>query len=234
MIRNVLGNFGPAQSEWFKIIIDEYGYGVHNSKHSTLFEDTLRSAGLRTDVHHYWQYYLVSSLMVNNYFHYLGKNHERFFRYLGALFYTETTLVDFCRDAADVLTQGLGPDADVKYFTEHIHIDTHHGRMALENLILPVVEKYGETVIPEIIRGVQEYQLIADLADRDFADQVSWMDGGPENKKLHDPVWRNIESGKVTLAKVMPFCGVRERLDPTRAGTSGAATAPTVTACPLP
>jgi quercetin dioxygenase-like cupin family protein len=198
MIRNVLGNFGPAQSEWFKIIIDEYGYGVHDTKHSTLFENTLRSAGLRTDIHHYWQYYLVSSLMVNNYFHYLGKNHERFFRYLGALYYTETTLVDFCRGAADVLTRGLGADADVKYFTEHIHIDTHHGRMALENLILPVVDKYGESVIPEIIRGVQEYQVIADLVDRDFADQIEWMDGGPENKKLHDPVWHSIESGKVT------------------------------------
>jgi hypothetical protein len=197
MIRNVLGNFGPAQSEWFKIIIDEYGYGVHEAKHSKLFEDTLRSAGLRTDVHHYWQYYLASSLMVNNYFHYLGKNHERFFRYLGALYYTETTLVEFCRGAADVLTKSLGPDADVRYFTEHVHIDTHHGRMALENLILPVVEKYGETVIPEIIRGIQEYQIIADLVDRDFADQVAWMDGGPENKKLHDPIWRNIESGKV-------------------------------------
>jgi uncharacterized cupin superfamily protein len=197
MIRNVLGNFGPAQSDWFKIIIDEYGYGVHDTKHSTLFENTLRSAGLRTDLHHYWQFYLVSSLMVNNYFHYLGKNHERFFRYLGALYYTETTLVDFCRGAADALTRGLGPDADVKYFTEHIHIDTHHGRMALENLILPIVDRHGESVIPEIIRGVQEYQLIANLADRDFADQIEWMDGGPENKKLHDPVWRTIESGKV-------------------------------------
>jgi quercetin dioxygenase-like cupin family protein len=198
MVRNVLGGYGPAQSEWFKIIIDEYGYGVHSAKHSKLFEDTLRSVGLCTDVHHYWQFYLVSSLMVNNYFHYLGKNHELFFRYLGALYYTETTLVEFCSKAVDLLTGIFGNCVDIKYFTEHVHIDTHHGQMALEKLILPIVDAYGEAVIPDIVRGFEEYQLVADIADKDFAAQIEWMDGGPQNKKLHNPVWAAIEEGKVT------------------------------------
>lgn len=198
MVRNVLGSFGQTQSEWFKIIIDEYGYGVHPAKHSTLFQETLKSVDLHTDIHHYWQYYLVSSLLVNNYFHYLGKNHELFFRYLGALYYTETTLVEFCRDATSTLTQATGGKADVRYFTEHVHIDTHHGRMALEKLILPIVDAYGETVIPEIVRGVQEYQFIAGLADRDFAEQIGWMDDRPKNKDLHDPIWKSIESGRVS------------------------------------
>lgn len=198
MIRNVLGSYGSFQSEWFKIIIDEYGYGVHSTKHSKLFEDTLRSAGLRADIHHYWQYYLTSSLMVNNYFHYLGKNHELFFRYLGALYYTESSLVGFCRQAADMLARVFGGDVDARYFTEHVHIDTHHGRMALEKLILPIVDAYGEVIIPEIVRGFDEYQIIAELADRDFAAQIAWMDAGPVNKDLHAPVWQAIESGKVT------------------------------------
>lgn len=197
MIRNVLGSYGDYQSEWFKIIIDEYGYGVHATKHSKLFEDTLRSVGLCTDIHHYWQYYLTSSLMVNNYFHYLGKNHELFFRYLGALYYTETTLVGFCRRAADLLTKVFGVDVDVTYFTEHVHIDSHHSRMALEKLILPIVDTYGEIVIPEIVRGAEEYQVIADLADQDFAAQIAWMDAGSVNKELHSPVWDAIQSGKV-------------------------------------
>jgi hypothetical protein len=198
MIRNVLGYYGTTQSEWFKIIIDEYGYGVHDTKHSHLFEATLASAGLHTDVHHYWQYYLTSSLMTNNYFHYLGKNHELFFRYLGAMYYTETTLVDFCQKAADLLTHVFGDAVDTRYFTEHVHIDTHHGRMALEKLILPIVDQCGEWVIPEIVRGYEEFQLIADIADRDFAAQIAWMDGGPANKALHEPVWAAIESGRVT------------------------------------
>jgi quercetin dioxygenase-like cupin family protein len=198
MMRNVLGYYGPAQSEWFKIIIDEYGYGVHETKHSHLFEKTMESVGLRTDVHHYWQYYLNSSLMMNNYFHYLGKNHESFFRYLGALYYTESTLVNFCQRAADLLTRVFGPQADTEYFTEHVGIDVHHGRMALENLILPLVEKYGDSIIGEIVRGYEEFQLISEIADHDFAEQIGWMDGQPTNRELHDPIWAAIQSGKVT------------------------------------
>ena len=197
MIRNLLGYYGPLQSEWFKIVIDEYGYGVHNMKHSTLFERTLRSVDLRADVHHYWQFYLGSSLLLNNYFHYLGKNHELFFRYLGALYYTETTLVDFCERAANLLTGVFGETADVGYFTEHQHIDQDHGRMALEKLVLAAVRSYGDGIIPEIVRGYEEFQLIADLADRDLATQIEWMDAGGRYKDLHDPVWSAIRSGKV-------------------------------------
>lgn len=197
MMRNVLGYYGPAQSEWFKIIIDEYGYGVHDTKHSHLFEKTLASVGLRTDVHHYWQYYLNSSLMMNNYFHYLGKNHELFFRYIGALYYTESTLVEFCQRGADLLTDVFGPAVDTEYFTEHVGIDVHHGRMALENLILPLVDTHGDSIIPEIVRGYEEFQLVSEIADHDFAEQIGWMDGQPVNRQLHDPVWAAIQAGKV-------------------------------------
>ncbi|MFF4954117.1 iron-containing redox enzyme family protein [Streptomyces chattanoogensis] len=198
MIRNVLGYYGAAQSEWFKIIIDEYGYGVHDTKHSQLFERTLESVGLETDVHRYWQYYLNSSLLMNNYFHYLGKNHELFFRYVGALYYTEATLVDFCRRATALLKDVFGDRADTRYFTEHVHIDQHHGRMALEKLIRPLVAEHGEQIIPEIVRGIEEYRRIQELADEDFATQIAWMDNGPEFKKLHAPVWDALSSGRVT------------------------------------
>ncbi|MEV6522403.1 iron-containing redox enzyme family protein [Longispora sp. NPDC051575] len=198
MIRNVLGYYGAVQSDWFKIIIDEYGYGVHDTKHSQLFERTLESVGLRSDAHHYWQFYLNSSLMMNNYFHFLGKNHENFFRYLGALYYTETTLVDFCESAIEVLTEVFGDTVDVRYFSEHVHIDVHHGRMALEKLIWPIIEQCGEGVIADIVRGFEEFQVLNEIADADFAAQIGWMDGGPANKALHEPVWAAISSGKVS------------------------------------
>jgi hypothetical protein len=198
MARNVLGYYGATQSEWFKIIIDEYGYGVHESKHSRLFEQTMESVGLQSDIHRYWQYYLNGSLLLNNYFHYLGKNHELFFRYAGALYYTESALVDFCRRAAHLLTGTLGDGADVRYFTEHVHIDTHHSRMALANLISPLVKAHGHQVIGEIVRGIEECRAVQAIADADFAAQIRWMDGGPEFKKLHDPVWAAIQSGRVT------------------------------------
>jgi hypothetical protein len=176
MVRNLLGSFGPQQSEWFKIVIDEYGYGVHSTKHSTLFEQTLTSVGLSAQIHRYWPHYLAGSLLMNNYFHFLGKNHRHLFRYLGTLYYTETALVEFCRNATDLLREVLPDGVDVTYFTEHVHIDTHHGRMALEDLVLPLVDRCGERVVPEVLRGFEEYQVVADVVDRDFAEQVAFMD----------------------------------------------------------
>ncbi|MFI0977640.1 iron-containing redox enzyme family protein [Streptomyces sp. NPDC021093] len=197
MMRNVLGYYGPAQSEWFKVLIDEYGYGVHETKHSTLFEKTLESVGLESELHRYWQYYLNSSLLMNNYFHYLGKNHELLFRYVGALYYTETSLVDFCRRADRLLKDVFGETVDTTYFTEHVHIDQHHGRMAREKIIKPLVEAHGEGIIPEIVRGIEEYRVLVDVADFDFGEQIAWMDAQPELKKLHGPVHAAILEGRV-------------------------------------
>ncbi|KMQ80554.1 hypothetical protein BPMI_04742 [Candidatus Burkholderia pumila] len=86
MARNVLGNFSAHQSELFKILIEEYGYGMHEKKHSTIFEEMMRQAGLNATTHHYWQFYTAPSMALTNYFHYISANHQHFFRYLGALF----------------------------------------------------------------------------------------------------------------------------------------------------
>ncbi|MGI9093180.1 MAG: iron-containing redox enzyme family protein [Mycobacteriales bacterium] len=209
MIRNVLGNYGPAQSEWFKIVIDEYGYGVHESKHSSLFVDTLSSLGLDPGVHTYWQYYLAGSLAANNYFHYLGKNHENFFRYLGALYYTECTLVQFCARVIRMMRQVFGETADVRYFTEHVHIDVHHGRMALEKLVLPLVERCGDVVIPEIVRGVSEFRTLAGIADVDIAEQIRWTDGLDAAMREHDRLWPQIRDGELP-APATPLVGTSD------------------------
>jgi quercetin dioxygenase-like cupin family protein len=71
--------------------------------------------------------------------------------------------------------------------------------MALEKLILPLVDTYGDSIIPEIVRGIEEYRVLADIADRDFADQVGWMDDKKRYFDLHEPVWERIESGAVTV-----------------------------------
>lgn len=176
MMKNVLGAYGPIQSEWFKILIDEYGYGVHEKKHSELFARLLESVGLNSEPHYYWQYYLATALAANNYFHHLGSEHRHFFRYAGALVHTETTLVEFCRHALCVLGEVFGEEWDGEYFTEHCHIDAHHGRMALEQVCLRLVDQFGVEVIPEIVAGVEGYETVMANFDEQFALQIAWMD----------------------------------------------------------
>src|SRR6185437_1783482 len=174
MARNVLGNFGTDQSELFKILIDEYGYGVPQKKHSVIFESLMTQCGLNPAVHYYWQFYTASSLALTNYFHYVSANHQHFFRYLGALFYTEASLALVTRAQSQGMRLAFSDTVDTLYFDEHTHIDVHHGKMALERLILPVVQRYGQQVLPDIIRGFEEFRLLQDLADADLFSHIAW------------------------------------------------------------
>lgn len=197
MGRNVLGHYGPPQSELFKLLIDEFGYGVHDSKHSTLFRKLLASIGLLPTPHAYWQFYLTSSLMMNTYFHHVCRDHTKFFKYLGALYYTEATFSNVCKQVGNLLPQVFGPAVNTEYFTEHAHIDLHHGRMALEKLVLPIVERFGDAIIPEIIRGFEEIKLLGKIAEDDFAAQVAWSDKSALFKQLHDPIYALIAAGSI-------------------------------------
>ena len=192
MARNIPGGYGPLQSELFKVVIDEYGYGVHETKHSTLFEKVMKSVGLDHRPGAYWQFYLTSSLLLNNYFNYLARSHDKFFRYLGAMLYAETTFIKTCREMAEMMRQVFGNGAETRYFQEHAHIDNHHSRMALEKLAVPAIEQHGLGIIPEIVRGVEEARVLAELADWDFISQVAWSDAGDHYKALAQEIRTNL------------------------------------------
>ncbi|WP_372425147.1 iron-containing redox enzyme family protein [Salinarimonas chemoclinalis] len=194
MARTTIGNYGPIQSEIFKVLIDEYGYGVHSAKHSTLYEETLSSVGLSPAAHTHWQFYLSGSLMMNNYFNYVCRNPRHFFRYLGALFQAETGFIRATREWSQGLGRVFGDEIALGYFAEHAHIDMHHSRMALENVVLPAIDAFGEGVIPDILRGFEEAKLLAELAERDFCAQVGWMDAAAPCKRLAPGILANIEA----------------------------------------
>ena len=163
MSRYLGGSFGRAQSELTKVLIDEYGFGVHADKHSTLFEVHAASLGLRTDVHAYFREYDTASLLAANYFHYitLGKIHWP--RYVGAIYRAEATLPHLNALMAKTVAD-VAPAGDTRYFTEHVEIDGFHRRMVLENVLVPLVEAHGESWIPEILRGFEEFRFVGDLA----------------------------------------------------------------------
>ncbi|MDI3283865.1 iron-containing redox enzyme family protein [Polyangium sp. 15x6] len=214
MGRNVGGSYGPLQSEMFKILIDELGYGVHRTRHSSLYEATMESVGLASMPHTYWQFYLTSSLLLNNYYNYVCRNHGRFFRYIGALFQAETGFIEMCRRMADTLRKVFGPGVDVRYFQEHAHIDQHHSRMVFDKMILPAVEMFGEGIIPDIVRGFEEGKFLTGIANQDFLDQVVWSDGSAHWKLLAPAIHRNIEQSR-EKPKVQRFIEPRGELSVT-------------------
>ncbi|WP_046218940.1 iron-containing redox enzyme family protein [Photobacterium halotolerans] len=190
MARNVLGNYGSATSELFKVLIDEYGYGVHEKKHSSIFEGMMKDVGLNEMIHYYWNFYTPGSLSLINYFHYISKNHSRFFKYLGALYYTEATLAFTTKSQSKIVKDVFQGRVSSLYFDEHSHIDIHHGRMALEKIIIPLVELHGEHIIPDILSGFEEFASLQDVADQELYRHIEVHDSLDEliakAKKYHD------------------------------------------------
>jgi hypothetical protein len=187
MGRNALGNFGPVQSELFKVIIDECGYGVDRTRHSTLFQHVLTSVGLDPTPHSYWGYYLPSTLYTANYYNYIARNHARIFRYLGALLHVESCFRITCRQMAAMMHAVVGPGATVDYFTEHVHIDDHHSAMALDRIIQPAVAQYGTWALEEVVRGFEESRAVGDLHTGGLARQLAWMAAIQDGSAVADP-----------------------------------------------
>ena len=182
MARNVLGNGGVYTSELFKILIDEYGYGIDKKKHSTIFEDMLKDMDMSHHVHHYWQFYTPASLSLTNYFHYVSANHGELFRYIGAMYYTEATLALTTQHQSRAIKTIFNGTVSTEYFDEHSHIDVHHGRMALQRLILPMIKQFGNAIIPDLIRGFEEFRLLQDIADDELYAHIKWHDEMDEHR----------------------------------------------------
>lgn len=198
--RNILGKYGDIQSELFKIVIDDYGYGVHPAKHSTLFENTLATCELMSDVHAYWHFYLSSSLAINNYYHYVSRDHSKYFQAIGAIAVAEAMFSHTCREISKMLRAVFGKAVDTYYFDEHFHIDAHHGRMAFDYVVAPAIARHGYSVIPEIVRGMEELQLLTSLGDDDFIAQLNFADTVDDLKARAQQIRRQILDGRLQNA----------------------------------
>jgi hypothetical protein len=175
MARYALGDYGALQSEMFKVLLDEFGYGVHETKHSTLFKRTLESVDLLSNSHAYWQFYLNTTLLLNNYFHRITSRPRNFFRYVGAITLAENTFAPYCKAVSKLLRSVHGDKVDTRYYDEHAHIDVHHGRMTYQDIALAAIDRHGDAIIPEIVLGMEQTLYLQDLAERDFQAQLTWM-----------------------------------------------------------
>ena len=188
MARYAAGNYGKISSSLFKIIIDELGYGEHERKHSSMFEETLISAGLSPEPHKYWQYYLNGSLLLANYYNMITRNRSNIFKYIGAIYQAETGFIRTCSLWREALRIAL-PDLDVRYFDEHCHIDVDHSRMAFESLVKVAIESHGKYAAQGIVRGFEEARLVSEIAETDFVTQIKWKDSASINTQKYKEIW---------------------------------------------
>jgi hypothetical protein len=150
----VAGEFGPAQSALFCILIDEFGYGTHGRKHSVLYRATMRGFGLCDTYNACWPLFDTGALELHNAIHHLFQNPRNFFMQVGFLLFAETAYQRSTLDHFRYLRE-FHPEVDARYFGEHAHIDLHHTRMVIEEVAVPLVAAHGPAAGAEIVAGAE-------------------------------------------------------------------------------
>ena len=150
----VVGEFGEPQSALFRILIDEFGYGSYPKKHSILYRAAMRGFGLDDEYNGYWPLFDTQSLRLHNVIHWLFQNPRNLFRQVGFLLYAETAYQRSTQSHYRHLSR-FNPTVDARYFGEHAHIDLHHSRMIIDEVVGPLVAKFGEVVGAEVIVGAE-------------------------------------------------------------------------------
>lgn len=157
----IVGEFGAPQSALFRILIDEFGYGIPSRKHSVLFQGLMRSFELSDSYNSYWHLFYTETLNLHNWIHYVFQNPRNIFLQVGFLMYAEVAYQRATLDHDRYLAE-FHPRAARHYFTEHAHIDVHHSHIVLEEVAAPLVALYGDDAGAEIVAGAQMTRAIFD------------------------------------------------------------------------
>ena len=192
----IVGEFGEPQSALFRILIDEFGYGSYPKKHSILYRAAMRGFGLDDEYNGYWPLWDTEALRLHNVIHWLFQNPRNLFRQVGFLLYAEAAYQRSTQSHFRHLSR-FNPTVDARYFGEHAHIDLHHSRMIIDEVVGPLVAKFGEAVGAEVIIGAElTRNAFAEAGDHllavsrafEAADSVTWGVTGDVRSPLGRPV----------------------------------------------
>ncbi len=159
----VVGEYGEPQSALFRILIDEFGYGTHDRKHSVLYRSTLSGFGLDQEYNAYWPLFDTPTLELHNVIHFMFQSPRNLFLQIGFLLYAEASYQRSTGEHFRYLKR-FHPGVDGHYFGEHAHIDIHHAAMVAEEVVAPLVSKFGPEVGAEIIAGAELTRLAFERA----------------------------------------------------------------------
>jgi heme oxygenase-like protein len=162
------GAANEIQSMLTRIFLEEYGCGRYPRKHSSYFAAMLEKFDMNTQPEAYFDLVPWEVLANINLSFFLSENNRQFLRYAGGLLYTEVSVpaafVNY-RLAGERL--GLNKDA-YGYWDLHIKEDIRHGQWMLDEVALPLVERYAINA-EEILLGYDQQRFFSARASRAVA-----------------------------------------------------------------
>jgi len=165
------GAANEIQSMVTRIFLEEYGGGQLRRKHSSFFSSMLEELGMNSKPEAYFDLVPWQVLANINHSFFLCDRKRHFLRYMGGLLYTEVSVpasfVNF-RQAGERL--GLSDNA-IEYWDLHIREDKRHGQWMLDDVALPLAERYRENAW-EILWGYDQQRLFSSRAGQAVAESV--------------------------------------------------------------
>ena len=136
---------GPAKAGLIDVLLDEYGWGRHDQMHSTVYERLMERLGLDTAYDAYFDATVHQFLAVQNYQGMLARNRRLCRRMYGYIYLVEAESPQAMRTYLAAYDRLGVDDPDVREFYDlHVTADEDHQRVALEEMIVPVVRAEPE------------------------------------------------------------------------------------------
>lgn len=157
--RTLGGPGNPIHAVMTRLLTEEYGFGRLNRKHSSFFAAMLAELGMSTEPEAYLDRVPWEVLATINHSFLLSERKRHFLRYAGGLLYTEISVpAAFAPYRAAAQRLGLSPEATT-YWDLHIKVDKAHGRWMLDDVALPLAQRYPEDA-GEILLGYDQARLM--------------------------------------------------------------------------
>ncbi len=171
-LSRVLGGVGnEVQSMLTRIFFEEYGKGILARKHSSYFSTMLEEFEMETRPEAYFDLAPWEVLANINQSFFLCERKRNFLRYIGSLLFFEVSVpAAFKNYKLAGKRLGLSPEA-VNYWEVHIKEDQRHGRWMLDDVALPLADRYPDLAW-EIVWGYNQQRFISARASRAIAQSV--------------------------------------------------------------
>jgi Iron-containing redox enzyme len=171
MSRILGGASNEVQAMLIRVLMEEYGNGRFNRKHSTFFAQMMREVDLRTEPEAYFDLAPWELLASINHNFLLTECKRHFLRYNGGLTYFEIVGPSIYRDYMAAAQRLRLSDSAMGYWELHIREDERHGKWMLEDVAFPLAKMYPENAW-ELVLGYDQEKLIGDRAGVAIINQI--------------------------------------------------------------
>ncbi len=165
------GTANEVQCTLVRVLLEEYGNGRLSRKHSTFFAQMLAEFEMNTEPEGYFDLVPWEVLACANHNFLVTERKRYFLRYSGGLTYFEVAGPAAYRNYL-AAAQRLGlSDAAMGYWELHIREDERHGRWMLDDVALPLADRYPNEAW-ELVLGYDQEKLMSDRAAKSVTQSI--------------------------------------------------------------